>query len=175
MLTRSEDKMLGYLAGSIEFSHDQGKGWRRMLRAFMQDVLSHEVYDPAEDEKKNLSDEESVNFRLWKMSNFGRYRETVRKIIDFDLDLIENRVDYVVCFWSKQSALGGGTPAELTLAYRKRIPVYLVTEVPYENMSGWILSCAEQVFQDFESLKSFLISQYREPRSIEKAARIAHT
>jgi hypothetical protein len=167
--------MLGYLAGSIEFSDDQGKGWRKAVRVFMEDVLGHEVYDPAEDEKKNLSDEESANFRLWKTNDFERYREAVRKIIDFDLDLIENRVDYIVCFWTKQSAMGGGTPAELTLAYRKRIPVYLVTEVPYEDMSGWVLSCADNVFRDFETLKSFLTSRNQATGGLEKAARSAHT
>jgi hypothetical protein len=165
--------MLGYLAGSIEFSHDQGKSWRKMIRVFMEDVLGHEVYDPAEDEKKNLSDEESANFRLWKASDFERYRKAVRKIIDFDLDLIENRVDYIVCFWTKQSAMGGGTPAELTLAYRKRIPVYLVTEVPYEDMSGWVLSCADHVFRDFDSLKTFLGSAIQ-PATAEKTTRTAH-
>lgn len=166
--------MLGYLAGSIEFSHDQGKSWRKTLRAFIEDVLGHEVYDPAEDEKKNLSDEESANFRLWKTSDFERYRKAVRKIIDFDLDLIENRVDYIVCFWTKQSAMGGGTPAELTAAYRKRIPVYLVTEVPYEDMSGWVLSCAEEVFRDFDALKSFLTSQIQVADGFQKATRTAH-
>jgi nucleoside 2-deoxyribosyltransferase len=160
--------MLAYLAGSIEFSHDLGKSWRKTLRAFLEDVLGHEVYDPAEDEKKNLSDEESANFRLWKASNFERYREAVRKIIDFDLDLIENRADYIVCFWSKQSPMGGGTPAELTFAYRKGIPVYLVTEVPYEDMSGWVLSCADHVFRDFDGLKSYLTSRAREARGVEK-------
>ncbi len=166
--------MLGYLAGSIEFSHDQGKSWRKTVRAFIEGVLRDEVYDPAYDEKKNLSDEESANFRLWKTSDFERYRKAVRKIIDFDLDLIESRVDYIVCFWSKQSAMGGGTPAELTLAYRKRIPVYLVTEVPYEDISGWVLSCAEHVFRDFESLKSFLTSRTQEPRGPQIATRTAH-
>ncbi len=166
--------MLAYLAGSIEFSHDLGKSWRKTLRAFLEDVLGHEVYDPAEDEKKNLSDEESANFRLWKASNFERYREAVRKIIDFDLDLIENRVDYIVCFWSKQSAMGGGTPAELTVAYRKRIPVYLVTEVSYEDMSGWVLSCAEYVFRDFDSLRSFLTSRNQAGGGLERASRTAH-
>jgi nucleoside 2-deoxyribosyltransferase len=166
--------MLGYLAGSIEFSHDQGKSWRKTLRVFIENVLGHEVYDPAEDEKKNLSDEESANFRLWKASDFEKYRKAVRKIIDFDLDLIESRVDYIVCFWTKQSAMGGGTPAELTLAYRKRIPVYLVTEVPYEDMSGWVLSCAEQVFRDFDALKSFLTSRTQMADGFEKSSRTAH-
>ena len=166
--------MLAYLAGSIEFSHDLGKSWRRELRAFLETALGHQVYDPAEDEKKNLSEEESANFRQWKSKDFNRFRSVVRKIIDFDLDLIENHVDYVICFWTKQSAMGGGTAAELTLAYRKKIPVYLVTEVPYEAMSGWVLSCAEQVFQDFESLQSFLTSQTRTGHALERATRSAH-
>jgi nucleoside 2-deoxyribosyltransferase len=169
----SEDQMLVYLAGSIEFSPDQGKSWRKMMRAFIENELGHEVYDPAEDDKKNLSEEERANFRLWKDNEFDRYRKVVRKIIDFDLDLIENRVDYIVCLWTKQSAQGGGTPAELTLAYRKRIPVYLVTEVPYEDMSGWVLSCAEHVFRDFDSLKAFLASAIHSGTA-EKLARNAH-
>jgi hypothetical protein len=169
----SEDQMLVYLAGSIEFSPDQGKSWRKTIRTFIENVLGHEVYDPAEDDKKNITEEERANFRLWKTTDFDRYRQTVRKIIDFDLDLIENRVDYIVCFWTQQSALGGGTPAGLTLAYRKRIPVYLVTEVPSEDMSGWVLSCAEHVFRDFEGLRSFLAS---ETKSVEaqKIMRNAH-
>ena len=166
--------MLAYLAGSIEFAEDLGKSWRRELRSFIENTLGHHVYDPAEDEKKNLSDEESANFRQWKANNFKRFREAVRKIIDFDLDLIENRVDYVICFWGKQSAMGGGTAAELTLAYRKKIPVYLVTEVPYEEMSGWVLSCAEHVFPDFDSLRSFLISGIAKGPRVEKATRSAH-
>ena len=102
--------MLAYLAGSIEFSHDLGRSWRKTLRAFLENVLGHEVYDPAEDEKKNLSDEESANFRLWKTSNFERYREAVRKIIDFDLNLIENRVDYIVCFGASKAPWGEELP-----------------------------------------------------------------
>lgn len=166
--------MLAYLAGSIEFSHDMGKSWRKALRAFLEGTLGHQVYDPAEDEKKNLSDEESANFRVWKARDLERFRKVVRKIIDFDLDLIEDHVDYVICFWSKQSAMGGGTAAELTLAYRKRIPVYLVTEVPYGEMSGWVLSCAEHVFQDFDGLKSFLTSRMKPTDAAKKAARSAH-
>jgi hypothetical protein len=166
--------MLAYLAGSIEFSQDQGKGWRKTLRTFIERTLGHEVYDPAEDEKKNLSDEERANFRLWKNDNFERYRQAVRKIIDFDLDLIESRVDYIVCFWSARTALGGGTPAEVTLAYRKRIPVYLVTDACREDMSGWILSCADHVFGDFEELQRFLASRFQDHLACTEAARTAH-
>ena len=51
----------------------------------------------------------------------------VRKIIAFDLDIIENHADYLICYWDAL-AKSGGTSAELTIAHRKGIPVYLVTD-----------------------------------------------
>jgi hypothetical protein len=148
--------MRGYLAGSIEFSDDGGREWRQRLRAFLQKDLGHDIYDPAEDETKNLTENEVANFRQWKSTNFERYRTVVRKIINYDLDIIETRTDYVICYWEAHSGRGGGTPAELTTAYRNGIPVFLVTEVPLVNVSGWVLSCADQVFTSFEGLKKFL-------------------
>ena len=154
--------MLAYLSGSIEFSTDGGKRWRRALKPFLTETLGHRVYDPAEDEKKNLTDEEVRNFRAWKRTDLERFRQTVRKIIHFDLDLIEKKADYVVCYWDRESARGAGTQAELTAAYRKGIPVYLVTELPVEEVSGWVLGCAERVFGGFDELTGFLAEQYRE-------------
>jgi len=148
--------MLVYLSGSIEFADDGGKAWRRELAPFLRQALGHRVYDPAEDEKKNLTDEEARDFRSWKVSDPERFRRTVRKIIDWDLDLIEKQADYVVCYWDRASARGAGTQAELAAAYRKGIPVYLVTELPVSEISGWILGCTERVFGGFEELKQFL-------------------
>jgi len=91
--------MLAYLSGPIEFAGDGGKAWRRKVMLFLRDELGHRVYDPAEDEKKNLTDEEAAHFREWKKTNLERFRRAVRKIIQFDLDLIENRADYVICYW----------------------------------------------------------------------------
>ena len=150
--------MRAYLAGSIEFSSDGGRRWRKELATFLQESLGDEVYDPAEDEKKNLTEDEQAHFRGWKATDLDRFRQAVRKIIDFDLDLLERRIDYVVCYWDKTSIQGGGTPAELTSAYRKGIPVYLVTELAVDQMSGWVISCADCVFPDFASLQSFLLS-----------------
>lgn len=154
--------MRAYLAGSIEFSTDGGRGWRRQFGRFLQESLGDEVYDPAEDEKKNLTAEEVAEFRGWKTTHLDRFRQAVRKIIDFDLDLLERRIDYVVCYWDKTSIQGGGTPAELTFAYRKGIPVYLVTELPFDQVSGWVISCADYVFPDFGSLQSFLLSSRKQ-------------
>jgi nucleoside 2-deoxyribosyltransferase len=151
--------MLAYLCGPIEFASDGGRLWRRKLTPFLCDELGHRVYDPAEDEKKNLSEEEVANFRAWKKSDVERFRRVVRKIIHFDLDLIENKADYLICFWD-DSAQSGGTPAELTVAYRKGIPVYLVTQLASEDISGWMLACADQVFASIEDLKTFLLTRY---------------
>jgi nucleoside 2-deoxyribosyltransferase len=151
--------MLAYLCGPIEFAHDGGKLWRRKLTPFLRDTLGHRVYDPAEDERKNLTDEEAAHFREWKTSDLERFRRVVRKIIAFDLDLIEHKADYVICFWDS-AAPSGGTPAELTAAHRKGIPVYLVTTVPVEQVSGWMLGCSDQVFTSVDSLKEFLATRF---------------
>ena len=72
--------MLIYLAGSIEYSPDLGKGWRAEITPLLKS-LGHDVYNPAEDEMKNLSEIEVGQFRSWKHSDLPRFQETVRKII----------------------------------------------------------------------------------------------
>jgi nucleoside 2-deoxyribosyltransferase len=159
--------MLAYLCGPIEFASDGGKLWRRKLAPFLREELGHRVYDPAEDEKKNLSEEEAAHFREWKATDLDRFRRVVRKIIQFDLDMIENKADYVICHWEPSGVESGGTPAELTVAYRKGIPVYLVTDLPTERISGWMLACTDQVFPSVEELKKFLMARYGRERQTQ--------
>ena len=54
--------MLAYLSGPIEYAEDGGRLWRRKLAPYLREQLGHRVYDPAEDEKKNLSEEEAAQF-----------------------------------------------------------------------------------------------------------------
>jgi len=35
--------------------------------------------------------------------------------------------------------------------------VYLVTKLPPQQVSGWILGCASQVFSSFEELREYLV------------------
>ncbi len=152
--------MLAYLCGPIEFAEDGGRLWRRKLAPFLRDQLGHRVYDPAEDERKNLSEEEAAHFREWKTADLDRFRRAVRKIIAFDLDLIENKADYVICYWPSENAHSGGTSAELTVAHRKGIPVYLVTPIAVDQVSGWMVACSDQVFTSIEGLKEFLLARF---------------
>ncbi len=149
-----------YLSGAIEHAADGGRGWRDEVAAFLTGRLGHDVYDPARDEKKDLSEEERAHFRSWKHDDPARFREVVRKIIAWDLDRVEHRTDYVVALWDEASGRGGGTAAEITLAYRLGMPVYLVLGMPREQASGWILAAATAVFESFEELQVFLLNQH---------------
>lgn len=157
--------MLAYLCGAIEYSPDHGKAWRAEITPFLS-TLGHEVYDPALDEKKNLGEEEVREFRAWKTNDLQRFQRTVRKIIDYDLDWIEQRCDYIVAFWDEYAGRGAGTQGELTVAHRRGIPIYMVSAMPVAQISGWILGCATEVFGDFRELKNFLELKYGVERAM---------
>lgn len=144
----------------MEYSPDGGRAWRERLRLWLEDSLNHRVYDPFEEARRILSEEELDNLSAWKTSDPERYRKVYRIIINHDLDVMANPVDYVVCYWDEAAARGGGTQAELTAAYRKGIPVFLVSEMPMEQVSGWVLGCADRVFAGFDELKSFMTATY---------------
>jgi nucleoside 2-deoxyribosyltransferase len=150
--------MLFYLAGSIEYSPDFGKAWRARITPLLRS-LGHEVYDPAEDEMKNLTEIEAREFRSWKKTDLPRFRRTVQKIIAYDLDLIEQRCDAIVCYWDNYAGRGAGTQGELTFAHRLGIPVYLICAVPIEEMSGWLLGCVTEVFAGFDEFREFMVSR----------------
>ena len=147
--------MIVYLAGAIEYAPDGGRAWRQEITPFLRDELGLQVYDPAEDERKSLTADEQQNLRRWKTEDLARFQATVRKIIDFDLEIV-SRAEYVVCYWDENCMKGAGTSAELTLAQQRRIPVYLVTGMPVEKISGWILGCSTNIFRSFEGLREFL-------------------
>lgn len=143
--------MLVYLSGSIEYAADFGKSWRAELAPFLKHV-GHEVYDPAADETKNLEPGEVKEFRRWKATDLPRFQSVLRKIIAWDLDWID-RSDCVICYFDPAAARGAGTQGEITYAHRRGIPVFLVLGLPAEQVSGWVLGCATEMFTDFEQLK----------------------
>jgi hypothetical protein len=154
--------MLFYLSGSIEYSPDRGRKWRANITPFLQS-LGHDVYDPAQDERKNLTSDEVANFRTWRKSDLPRFQQTLRKIISWDLDFIEKRSDAVLCFWDEHAQRGAGTQAELTLAHRMGIPVYLVADMEISDVCGWILGCASHLFADFEQFKAYIATNAPQP------------
>lgn len=162
--------MLFYLAGSIEYSPDLGKGWRAEITPVLES-LGHRVYDPAEDERKNLTEIEMREFRSWKNKDLARFQQTVRKIIAYDLDLIEHRADAIVCYWDHHAGRGAGTQGELTFAHRLGIPVYMICGMPVEGISGWLLGCATEIFSDVSAFREYISATASSPVRTQETIR----
>jgi hypothetical protein len=152
--------MLAFLCGGMEFSPDGGREWRERARLWIEENLHHRVFDPTVEARRIMSAEEFENFQGWKNNDIDRYRRLMRFIIRHDLEVIATQADYVVCYWDDAAARGGGSHSELTMAHHKGLPVYLVTEMPVEDISGWVLGCADRIFPNFEQLESLLASTY---------------
>ena len=144
----------------MEYAPDGGRAWREHMRAWILKNLNHHVYDPTEEARRILSEEEQQNLAAWKTSDLDRYRRIMRFIINHDLDMMTDRTDYVVCYWDEAAQRGAGTKAELTAAYRRGVPVYFVTEMPIPEISGWVLGCLDRIFSNFDDLKNFLLENY---------------
>jgi hypothetical protein len=159
--------MIAYLCGPIELAEERAKLWRQKLIPFLRDKLVHRVYDPAEDDRKNLTPEETDNFDRWKMTDMDRFRRVARRLIASNLETIERRADYVICYWDSETAQNGGMCAQLTAAHRKGIPVYVIATVPVEQISGWALGCSDQIFSSVDSLKFFLATRFSRDRQTQ--------
>ena len=57
--------------------------------------------------------------------------------------------------WDQHAGRGAGTQGELTFAHRMGIPVYLICGMPVEQISGWLLGCATEVFCSFDEFQEF--------------------
>ncbi|MFH1212977.1 MAG: hypothetical protein V1681_02730 [Candidatus Neomarinimicrobiota bacterium] len=148
--------MKAYLAGAIEHAPDRGFAWRTAMSEFLLQELGHTCYNPLVEENKYLTPEELRTFRVLKTTSPERFREIVRKLIRGDLHSLTTEIDYIICNWDAYAVKGGGTYGELTVAFSRNIPVYMVTNLPVAEISGWIFGCTSEVFQSFEELRTYL-------------------
>ena len=88
------------------------------------------------------------------------HKKIIRKIISVDLEAVVKHADYLIVKWDTSVFRGGGTHGEVTMAYWLGKPVYLVNSLPIDDISSWIFSCSEEIFDGFESLKKRLEKIY---------------
>ena len=153
--------MIAYLSGPIENAENDGADWRKSLTPWIKNTLSHKVFNPViatRDITKGLT---SSEFRNMKRSNPDKYKKLIRKIINIDIEAVVNNSDYLIVNWNKSVFRGGGTHGEITLAYFLKKPIYLINNVPFDDLSSWIFSCSTEVFDSFEDLKTYLIKKYK--------------
>ena len=152
--------MIAYLSGGMEHADNDGADWRKEITQWLNESLEHNVIDPVIESKKLITDHNAKDFRNWKESDPDRFIEFIRLAIKKDLDGVLKKADYIICLCDKSILIGGGTHGEVTLAYYNRKPIYLVNQLPITDLSGWIMSCATYLVNDFESLKKLLYNKY---------------
>ena len=152
--------MIAYLSGPIENAINDGAGWRTMMTDWLDKKLNHNVFNPVIETKPIIDRYGGDNFRDMKKTNPLEYKKIIRKIIKVDLESVVNQPDYLIVKWDKTVLKGGGTHGEVTMAYWLGKPVYLVNNLPIDDVSSWIFSCSEQIFENFKSLKDRLETIY---------------
>jgi|TARA_B100001146_G_scaffold171149_1_gene152023 hypothetical protein len=152
--------VIAYLSGAMEYAVDEGSGWRIDMTSWLSAHLGHDVIDPVKESRLLMLQENSTDYRTWKESDTERYRQFVRKCVDRDIRAVTEEVDYIICLWNANVLKGAGTHGEVTLAFQHNVPVYLVNQIPLIDLSGWIMACSSEIFNNFEELKAFLLEKY---------------
>ena len=174
-----------YMAGAMEAEKNLGAGWRAKLTPKLEE-LSFTVLNPCEFEPQQLEglrpsrlpdkfkarDGSIVKPSHWhelKLSErnsdmYRRFKRYMQKIVNYDIDLVTDGVDIVVCYWCQNAARGAGTHSELTTAFKfandgNGIPIYVVEEKD-SILPGWLEGIVTEVFPNFEELLNFLTEEY---------------
>ncbi len=153
--------MKAYLSGAMEYEPDEGKSWRAEIELWLDQELGHGFFNPVSETEKLVGKEVAGDYRNWKKTDIERYRNYIRQFVDQDINAVINTCDYVICLWNEAAQRGGGTHGEVTMAYYHSKPVYMVCEIPLENVSGWILACASQIYSSMEDLKAHIFKIYQ--------------
>ena len=153
--------MKAYLSGPIENAENDGASWRQDMTLWLEKNLNHKVFNPVIETKNIIGHLNANNFRSMKKTDPIKYKNKIREIIKLDLEAVINDSDYLIVKWDKSVLKGGGTHGEVTMAYWIKKPVFIVNSLALEDMSSWIFSCSDFIFNDFKSLKKKLTQLYK--------------
>ena len=153
--------MKAYLSGPIENAENDGASWRQDMTLWLKDNLNHEVFNPVLETKDIIGHINPSIFRSMKKTDPIEYKNIIREIIKLDLEALINDSDYLIVKWDKSVLKGGGTHGEVTMAYWIKKPIFIVNSLPIDDMSSWIFSCSDFIFNDFKSLKKKLTQLYK--------------
>lgn len=152
--------MIAYLSGAMENAENEGSEWRNEITNWLKDNLNHSVIDPIIETEKLVKIHNLPNYRDLKNDHPDQFIKFVRYCIDNDIDSVINKSDYTICLWNNDVIKGGGTHGEMTMGYYFNKPVYLINQLKDIELSGWIMSCATEIFPNFDALKIKLLKLY---------------
>ena len=152
--------MIAYLSGAMEYAQDEGEAWRDSISEWLSIKLGHDVINPVEESRLIIEKTNSYEYRDWKDTDIKRYKEFMHQFVVQDIESVTKEANYIICLWNKDVFRGAGTHGEVTLAFEHGIPVYLISQVPKTDLSGWIIACSTKIFDNFEELKLYLLKKF---------------
>jgi len=87
---------------------------------------------------------------------YKRGAKYMHRIQDYDLNLVRNKINYLIVNWTKGTGEGAGTHAEIEEAHRvknRHLPIYIVES---SKLPAWVEFRATKIFADFPELYEFL-------------------
>ena len=154
-------KFIAYLSGGMEYAENYGADWRGEMEKWLKQKLNHESFNPVRASEEFLKSKyPRVDFRQTKLNDFEKHRTIAKEIVKLDSTEIILRSDYLICYYDESAQRGAGTKGELTVAALLGKPVYLVNGMQIENVPSWVLGCTDEIFEDFDSLKKFLLEKF---------------
>jgi hypothetical protein len=177
-----------YLVGSMEAAADFGAGWRAEITPFLQEELGFEVLDPVLFEPRQLRGchlndlpeyittvtGERIKVTRWhdmlqadtRTEDGKRYYNRalgyMRRIVEFDCNVVNKEADVILCLWDQNLMKGAGSQSELTLAFLRGLPVYVVATC---RMAAWSKGCATHIELTWEAMKERLRKDFGKKES----------
>ena len=133
-----------YLAGPMEFSDDNGLGWRERYAECLLNDFDIKCIIPNYEEKGIIPNQEE--FTHLKQTNTYEYIKIMKKLRDMDLHFVQE-ADAVICRYAGEKM--AGTIGEAQHASFHAVPFYLIHKVPIKDIPGWFLSCATELYPSF--------------------------
>jgi len=149
-----------YLSGGMEYKKNLGMAWRDWLTKELE-ARHHDAINPV---KLEICEEEGgdvpVQTQLTQLKAEGKLDEVrtlVRKVL-FRKDMFAIQLaDAIVVYYDESVQKGAGTLSEAWEAFREGVPLYLVTDLPTEEVPTWLIGETSRIFSDFEALLDYVL------------------
>lgn len=159
-----------YLIGGMEHAENLGANWRAEVGPKLRD-MGYDVLDPCEFEPMQLTGLhtkrlpetlETAEGKIIKPTHWhqlklapkgsaahNRFKKYMQRIIQYDINVVRNKADVMLAYWTDETGRGAGSHHEIGTAYLCGKPVYTVLAggVDYP---GWLVGCTTEVFDTFE-------------------------
>lgn len=159
VLMNKLNNMVTYVAGPIDFALDNGVGWRKELKPWLEN-LGVKVLDPT-DKPEGLIDEQAENLhRRRQLKEQGRYYELsqlMKRIRCVDLRMCD-KCDFVIIYLDLDVIMTG-TIEESSWCNRMKKPCLIVCKQGKKNVPDWWYGILpyQHIFSSFDELKEYLL------------------